>query len=83
MANPVNKGNATRFHRLKRALNHGLSDMRNAQTRTVTSALYLTYYLLVDGKIVTHREWRQLNSPHYLVAGSRAGCEGHLARTTA
>lgn len=83
MANPVNKGNATRFHRLKRALNHGLYNLRKAQAKTVTSAIYVTYYLLTDGNIVTHREWRQLNSPHYLVAGSRAGCEGHLARITA
>ena len=83
MSKPFTHGNATPFRRLKRVLNHGLSHLRNAQTRTTTVVAHLTYYLLLDGKIVTHREWRQLNSPNYIVAGSKAGCEGHLSRITA
>jgi hypothetical protein len=73
--------NTTQFRKIKRSLNDGLSNLRRAQNQVKHTTFHLTFYLLEDGSIVTHREWRQLNNPFYIVAGTQKGCQGHWSRT--
>jgi hypothetical protein len=72
--------NTSHFRKVKRSLNEGLFNLRRAN-QVKSTTFHLTYYLLKDGSIVTHREWRQLNNPFYIVAGTKKGCEGHWSRT--
>jgi hypothetical protein len=76
--------NTTQFRKIKRSLNDGLSNLRRAHNQVKSTTFHLTFYLLDDGSIVTHREWRewrQLNNPFYIVAGTLKGCLGHWSRT--
>ena len=77
----VINGNTGYLNRLHRNLNEGMHNMQIAYSKKNASDFYKTFYLLKNGSIVTHREWRQLGSPNYVVSGTKNGCEGHLLRT--
>ena len=74
-------GNTGYINRLHRSLNGGMSNMQSAYNAKNASDNYKTFYLLKNGEIVSHREWRQMGSPNYVVSGSKSGCEGHWVRT--
>jgi|LauGreDrversion4_2_1035121.scaffolds.fasta_scaffold48559_3 hypothetical protein len=74
-------GNTGYKSRLHRSLNEGMRNMRNAYGTKNGSENLKTYYLLKDGNIVSHREWRQLGSPNHVVHGTKNGCQSHWART--
>lgn len=72
--------NTTYSKRVVRSLNDGLFNLKRAQNRSNITTIHTTYYLLKDGKIVSHREWRQMNNPFYIVVGTKKGCECHWIR---
>lgn len=71
--------NTTPARRLARVLDFGLKQIQNASSsKFIADAVGITYYLLGDGRIVTFREWYQMNRPNYVVSGTKKGCESHL-----
>jgi len=72
--------NTTYFQRLYRRLRHGMYCIRNPRRDSSFKNLHITYYLLSDGTLITFREWHQFGKPHYLVAGTEAGCLSHWQR---
>ena len=71
--------NTTPKNRLSRVLQFGLKQIQNAQSsKFISDAVGITYYLLTDGRIVTFREWYQMNRPNYVVSGTKKGCQSHL-----
>jgi len=72
------RSNTTPTNRLSRILDFGLNQIRNTKSESIfKEALGRTYYLLTDGKIVTFREWYQMQRPGYIVSGTKRGCESH------
>lgn len=71
--------NTTPASRLSRVLQFGIQQIRNAQSNSkfINDAVGITYYLLTDGKLVTFRQWYQMNRPNYVVSGSKKGCLAH------
>ena len=80
MANNYTYSNTTPLRRMLRKMEHGMYNLKIAQTLTRYSDIGVTYYLLRDGVIITHREWNQQGKPSYHVAGSKEGCQGHWNR---
>jgi len=70
--------NTTPTSRLSRVLEFGIQQIRNAQSgKFINDAVGITYYLLTDGKLVTFRQWYQMNRPNYVVSGTKKGCMAH------
>ena len=67
--------NNTIKQRLIRSLSHGLRQLEIAGKDKKKSEVGITFYLLKDGRIITFREWYQMDSPSYIVSGTRNGCE--------
>ena len=67
--------NNTIKQRLIRSLSHGLRQLEIAGKDKKKSEVGITFYLLKDGRIITFREWYQMDSPSYIVSGTRSGCE--------
>ena len=75
---PSINGNNSRLIRLIRLLNHGLSETRTCSNKKEYHNG--TYYLLNDGRVISHREWYQRNKPNHVVSGSMEGCNGTKSR---
>ena len=69
--------NTTGLHRLHRALNNGLKDIRNIRSSYKEPEAHLTYYLLYNGVIVPFRKWYQMDRPDFRITGSLKGCIEH------
>ena len=80
MANYYIHSNTTPLRRMLRKIEHGMYNLKLAQNLTRYTDIGVTYYLLRNGGIITHREWYQQGKPSYYVAGSKEGCQGHWNR---
>ncbi len=54
---------------------HQMINYRKELSKPITDTV--TYYLLKDGRVVSFREWYQLNQPSYVVSGTKHGCFLH------
>lgn len=75
MSKNIRTGNSTRvIQKLQSQLTLGRFQLENYRKEHNSYVDMKTYYLLKDGKIITYREWYQMERPEYLLSGSKHGC---------
>lgn len=80
MSDSARLSNTTAAHRISAKLKFGLFQITNYRKDYNPSADFKTYYVLRDNRLVTFREWHQLNRPDFHVSGTKAGCLAFLRR---